>query len=106
MPELIPQPDGRGALLSGGMPGNKGGTGRPPSLIRAALRESFDARIQILEEIADGKLYEVKDRIKAMETLAKYGLGTKSEVTGADGAPLNPVVFRERREKADGSPEA
>ena len=29
-PALIPQPNGRGALLAGGMPGNKGGSGRPP----------------------------------------------------------------------------
>lgn len=34
MPVLIPRPDGRGALNSGGTPGNKGGTGRPPNEFR------------------------------------------------------------------------
>lgn len=32
-PDLIPQPHG-GALLSGGVPGNKGGTGRPPNWLK------------------------------------------------------------------------
>lgn len=30
----IPQPGGRGALNSGGTPGNRGGTGRPPNWLR------------------------------------------------------------------------
>src|SRR4051812_33221468 len=40
VPEVrrIPQPGGRGALLAGGMPGNRGG-GRKPGLIRAQIRE-------------------------------------------------------------------
>lgn len=36
MPELIPQPGGRGALLTGGMPGNVGG-GRPPDEFKRML---------------------------------------------------------------------
>jgi hypothetical protein len=69
------------------------------------MRASLDQRIRIAEAIADNPMVEPRDRLKALDLLAKYGLGTKSELTGADGAPLNPVVFRERREKADGSPE-
>ena len=38
-PVLIPQPGGRGALLSGGMPGNKGGPGRPRNELKEALAE-------------------------------------------------------------------
>lgn len=33
-PALIPQANGRGALLAGGVPGNKGGTGRPPNWLK------------------------------------------------------------------------
>jgi hypothetical protein len=40
MPEKVPQPHG-GALLRGGMPGNKGG-GRPPSPFKNFIRELRD----------------------------------------------------------------
>ena len=52
-PKLIPQPHG-GALLTGGTPGQKPGPGRPPSIVKAALRQDFDARRSILNDIADG----------------------------------------------------
>ena len=63
-----------GRLNAGGTPGNKGGTGVPPSAIRAYCRGSFAVRIPILEDIAAGE-YEAtpRDRIKAMDILAKYG---------------------------------
>lgn len=48
------QPHG-GALNSGGTPGNAGGTGRPASVIRERCRGSFDQRIAVLEDIADGR---------------------------------------------------
>jgi hypothetical protein len=50
----IAQPHG-GALYSGGVPGNAGGLGRAPSAIRAKCRGSFEQRIPILEQIADGE---------------------------------------------------
>lgn len=52
-PDLIPQPHG-GALLSGGQPGQTPGPGRPPSRVKSALRKDFDARRDILNQIADG----------------------------------------------------
>lgn len=57
-PALVPQPNGRGALLSGGMPGNAGGPGRPPSIIRERLRGSYEQRIAVLEQVADGEAME------------------------------------------------
>jgi hypothetical protein len=51
---LIPQPNGRGALLSGGKLGNKGGIGRPPSELRARLVGTFAQRVGVIESIADG----------------------------------------------------
>ena len=91
MPALIPQRHG-GALLSGGKPGNTPGTGRPPSEIRAAMRVALADRIHILQDIADGENTSDADRMKALDLLAKYGLGTKAEVTGEDGAPLQAGV--------------
>lgn len=98
-------PQAHGGSLRVGNPGNVGGTGRPPSEIRERMRGSLDARLHIAEQIADSPKAQAKDRLAALAFLAKFGLGTKAEITGADGSPLNPVVFRERRERADGSPE-
>ena len=76
--ELIPQPHG-GALRNGGP--NRGGVGRPPSAIRERLRGSFDQRIEVLEEIADDPMQTPADRTRAIDLLAKYGLGTTKEIT-------------------------
>lgn len=94
-PPLVPQPHG-GAIQRGGTPGNPGG-GRPPSVLRERLRGSFAERIPVLEGFADGvvplsqrcefcgkepteKLEAVlkvlgNDRLRALEIMAKYGLG-------------------------------
>jgi hypothetical protein len=87
---LRPQPHG-GALRNGGT--NKGGTGRPPSEIRAMLRGSFSERVKILEQIADSADASAADRIKAVDMLAKYGLGTQQEVVGD---PEKPQELRVR----------
>ena len=78
---LIPQENGRGALLAGGVPGGLPGTGRPPSAIREQLRGSFAERVKVLEEIADDKANKPRDRAQAIEILARYGLGTLTEVS-------------------------
>ena len=78
--KLIPQPKG-GALLAGGVPGNVGGTGRPPSEIRKRLRGDFDRRRKILREIADDGKLSPADRLKAIDLMAKYGLGAIRELT-------------------------
>ena len=79
-----------GALKSGGTPGNKGGTGRPPSAIREHCRGSFAERVAILEDIADGKPLSmtkidgdeeitiqvsaaIRERTQAIDMLGKYG---------------------------------
>jgi len=116
--ELVRQPHG-GAIAKGGIPGNKGGLGRVPSLLRDRLSDSFAERYKVLEEIADGtpveevrlELAEIlphvecpecggslsaksgigevliratrtarpNDRIKAVDTLGKYGPGQRIE---------------------------
>lgn len=52
-PGLVPQPNGRGALLAGGMPNNRGG-GRRPSEVIAASREAYDVAIPYLAKTAQG----------------------------------------------------
>jgi hypothetical protein len=91
-PSLVPQPHG-GALYSGGVPGHNGrNAGRPPSALRERLRGSLEDRVAVLEEIADDRVAVLEeiaddpesqpsDRIRSIDVLAKYGLGTVREVT-------------------------
>jgi hypothetical protein len=68
-----PQPHG-GALNRGGTPGNAGGTGRPPSAIRATAREEFDKLLPRIVRIARAKSTRDADRIRAVDMLGKYGM--------------------------------
>lgn len=86
-PAKRPQPHG-GALNVGGTPGNRGGTGRPPSAVRARCLGSFDERIHVAEEIASSPAYEASDRLRALDLLGKYAGLQKVEHTGEDSAPI------------------
>src|SRR2546423_689478 len=66
---------------TGGKPGR---SGRPPTAIREALRVSFDQRIKVLEEIADGREHDAGNRIRAVDTLGKYGLPAQKEIVNLD----------------------
>ena len=114
-----------GSLRRGGATGGRRrGAGRPPSIIREKLRGSFEKRIKILEQIADGEFvphlpkdvkrgdictcgaykrdaaaecicmasnnatmaeYAVSERLKAVDLLGKYGMGTTVTETDTDG---------------------
>ena len=80
LPALVPQAHG-GAVYSGGVRGHRGGPGRPPSTLRERLRGSFEDRVTVLEEIADDEAADPQDRIRAVDTLAKYGIGTLREMS-------------------------
>ena len=73
-PHLIPQPNGRGALLSGGVPGHRGAGGRPPDELRRASRESYGALLAKLEEKLGAEL-SVSEITQALNVTGKYGLG-------------------------------
>ncbi len=94
LPVLRPQPHG-GALFHGGVPGHRGGTGRPPSAIRERCRGGFDRRIRVLEEIADDPLMPTRDRIRAIDLLGKYGLGTHQEKPEEEDRQIVFVVREE-----------
>lgn len=72
-----------GRLLPGGKKGNRGGSGRPPDKIRAALRKAFDERIPLLMALAESDDDAVA--MKAMDMLAKYGLGTPTAAVDSEG---------------------
>ena len=54
-PAKVPQPHG-GALNAGGIPGNRGGIGSPPSEVRRMARAIFAERMPVLEQIAEGRV--------------------------------------------------
>lgn len=70
----VPQPHG-GALVPGAGGGRQPRSGRPPSAVKAACRESLGDCIEILGKIADDKTARASDRIRAIDVMAKYGLG-------------------------------
>jgi hypothetical protein len=57
---LVRQPHG-GALLRGGNWGNRGGKGRPPSVIKEAMRAEFDELIPRLRKLTRPRWIEEKD---------------------------------------------
>jgi hypothetical protein len=79
---LVVPTHGNGRLRHGSQPGtNRGGTGAPPSELRKRLRGSLEERIQVAEEIADGAQFSAADRLRALDLMARYGLGTQKEIT-------------------------
>lgn len=79
---LRPQSHG-GALLAGGVPGNRGGTGAPPSAIRARYREALLPLRDELVGIANDKDVPPRDRIRAVDAIARIALGSEG-ITDAD----------------------
>lgn len=80
--EWIPGRNG-GWLRNGGT--NKGGPGRPPSKIREAARDGFEALLPTLVKVAKSPKESTTDRLRAIDLLAKYGLGTTITETDTDG---------------------
>ena len=55
--------------------------GRPPSDVRKAMRLALEDRLGVLADIADNPASNAGDRIRALEVLARYGLGTSDTLT-------------------------
>jgi hypothetical protein len=58
--------------------------GRPPSAVREAFRKAAGERLGVLTDIADGTKRAPGDRIRAVEVLARYGLGQLREASVED----------------------
>ena len=86
--KLIPQPHG-GALLPGGMKGNRGG-GQPPNRIREAFRIDLETARQRISVILDDPDADPKDIISIFDKLAKYSIGEKR-----DGVVVDPELLNE-----------
>lgn len=83
----IPRPDGRGALLPGGQPGNKGG-GRPKSQLRLDAQECFALIAEkVKQHLAEGT-YSKNEELKAFELMGRFGMGDVKEITLASDAIL------------------
>ena len=95
--EMVAQQHG-GRLRVGSLPGNTPGTGRPPSAIRAAMRLSLDQRLKVAEAIADDEKANPSERLKALELLARYGLGTNDTLRVPVGAEADGERLRRLRE--------
>jgi hypothetical protein len=62
MPPLVPSPkpiSGGGMIYAGGVPGNRGGTGRPPGLTRRLAARKMPKHVRTLDDIALGKTVRV-----------------------------------------------
>ena len=70
---MVPQKHG-GALLPGGVPGNKGG-GRPSNELRGSMREILEKGLPHLEEFVTGENdARPTDQLKAIEIAGRFGL--------------------------------
>ena len=49
--------------------------------MRQRFRDSLESRLYIAEEVADDKAASATDRLRALEFLARYGMGTTTSVT-------------------------
>ena len=76
--DLIPQKHG-GALATGGQLGNKGG-GRTPDELRALMREPLAKAIPLVVNMIHDPDTGSRDRLAAVDFLARYSIGTKQEV--------------------------
>ena len=91
--ERVPQPGGRGALLRGGVPGNRGGMNYPDAF-KAKMRELANRAVQALElskilEDPTSELY-----LPAAKWAADYGFGKpvqQVEVSGEVGSYIAEV---------------
>jgi hypothetical protein len=88
-PELVPQPHG-GALLAGGVPGNRGNPaskGPPKSAIREKLAAIVnDHGVDYVRRVLTGEEEgaTIQNRLDAFEKAAKFGVGALKSVDEDD----------------------
>jgi hypothetical protein len=90
-------PGRNGGRLKVGNPGNKGGTGRPPAVIRQRCAETFDRFLVKAEAILKSKTASHGDKLKALDLLGKYGGLQKIENETTVTTNYRDELERERR---------
>jgi hypothetical protein len=83
-----------GRLLAGGKKGHRGGGGRPPDEIRQALRGALWKHRAQLEKFAQSDDPAVA--MKAIDLLAKYGIGTTITPTDDKGKTYQAINVTKR----------
>ena len=92
----VAAPNG-GQWNAGGTPGNKGGTGRPPSEIRQVCREKGYDAIQVLAGMLEAHesketLLSPTEAIRLADVLSKYGVGSTIQYTMGSPETLKLVI--------------
>lgn len=83
-PALVPQPHG-GALLAGGLPGNRGGPGRPKEELRARMRAMLDGAHDAMAAALAGERLagEARAALLADPRVAGLPEGVRADVEAA-----------------------
>jgi len=76
----VPQP--HGGLLTPGNPGNKGGTGRPPSALRKLARDLYGEYLEpTTRKIMDSENpMDAKTKVQVLDHYARFGLGEAQQI--------------------------
>lgn len=96
---MIPGP--KGGMLTRANVGNRART-LTSARVRAAMLELVERHLPFVGEVMANPEARDADKIRALDTLARYAMGTRQEVVGADGASLFPLVIREVGEPTAG----
>lgn len=104
-PTLVPQEHG-GALLTGGVPGNKSNTGRHVGRPRSELRSLFfddletarskmmgilERETEACEECGGVQRAMDRDIVAIFDKLAKYSIGERKEIVAVDTELMNEL---------------
>lgn len=82
-----------GRLNHGGTPGHDGSNaGATPKAVRDELRRMFMRNITRLETIAKDPKSSKAERMKALEMMAKYGVGVPSTTLNDEGEAVTPML--------------
>lgn len=78
---VVPGPLG-GMIRTGGNPGNKGGTGRPPSALRKLARDLYGEYLEpTTRKIMDSENpMDAKTKVQVLDHYAKFGLGEAQQI--------------------------
>jgi hypothetical protein len=102
VPEFRPALNG-GKILTGGVPGNKGGTGRPPSEVRAIAADlGYQALDRLRSMVQEGGVSNPSELARIADVGAKYSIGAKVTVQShidpkfGDFVATLPAIARDR----------
>lgn len=93
--ELVPQPNGRGALRFGGT--NKGGPGRPPDAWKARMRALADRGAQTLEtkRVLEDETHPLFEAAWKFATEQGHGKASQNIDLTSKGESMRPVIIRQ-----------